>query len=451
MDINDKIRLFKTLARNFDSMDYPPIQLWRPVGRRRIRQGWLQRTREVRSGEADCPGLYVHIPYCQAKCFFCKFRVRAGNSQALHSRYLSCLNREIREFAPLVRGLSFKTLYLGGGTPTILSAEQLDRLFSVLERNFNLSETAQRLIESTPATLSREKFRILKKHGFDRITIGVQVTDPRLLVSINRRNQTLKMVEDSFRQAREAGIETVNTDLVAGLPGQTASSFLKDVRLMLKMRPDALHLFPYEEEELVIYYMTGRRLTHAGRVRRDRMLRLADREILKRGYRPFRSEPYLLSPRAANLQFQYRYLYNGSLLGLGAEALSYIPDHFSYENSKLEEYLEFWSKKKAPPFLNGHALDRKETRLNYVLNNIRAGLDCRSYFRRYGLEFKKEYQRELEELAGIGRIREEGERITLSAGDDLEFRAYSKFFYTPAVMKRLGKKAERFLSGRGGA
>lgn len=443
MNIQEKIKLFKYLAKHYDSMDYPPIILWRSLGRERIKEGWEKRVKEILKGEIDCPGLYVHIPYCQTKCFFCKFRVRAGNSSQLHSRYLRSLKAEIHDISPLVKKLSFRTLYLGGGTPTIFSDEQLEDLLSTLEKRFNLKETTQRLIESTPATLSMKKFRILKKYGFNRITIGVQVTDKKILTAINRRNQTRDMVKECFGQARKAGIEIINIDLVAGLPGQSTESFLHDVRFILKMRPDALHLFPYEEEELVIFYRIGKKLTDQDRARRDKMLEQADHEILKHGYRSYTNEPYLLSPQAANFQFQYRYCYNGSLLGLGAEALSYIPNHYVYENAKLEEYLACWSRGKSPRHCNGYPINRDETRLNYILNNIRHGLNKNIFFRLYGLDFHKTYREETEALKKLNRLEDDAEKIKLIAGDDAEFRAYSKFFFSPGIIKELNGKIKK--------
>ncbi|MBU1075902.1 MAG: radical SAM protein [Spirochaetes bacterium] len=440
MNIKEKIKFFNYLAEDFDSRDYPPIMLWKSIQRQRIEEGWKQRVKEISSGEADAPGLYIHIPYCQTKCFFCQFKVLAGTDPEMHSRYLECLKNEMKRMSPLVKKLSFKTFYLAGGTPTIFSAEQLEDLFNTAEKRFNLSQTVQRLIEATPATLSLKKLRVLKKYGFNRITIGVEVIDKKMLHAINRQHQTEKMVKDSFEQARQAGIEFINTDLIAGLPGQSIDSFLYGVRFILKMRPDAIHIFTYREEELVIFCRIGKRITDKDRLRKDKMLALAEKMIRKAGYGFGSNEPYLLTPDAANFQLQYRYQYNVTLLGLGALALSFIPNHHVYHNAQIEDYLKFWPEDKATPFFTGYPISRAETRLNYVLNNIRNGLDKEQFFRLYGVQFDKTYQKEIEDLKRINRIKNDSEKVKLITKNDFEFRSYSKFFFGSRVIKELQAK-----------
>lgn len=439
MNLKQKENLFKYLAKHFDSMDYPPILIWKNIKREFIKEGWRKRVKEILKGTVDYPGLYIHIPYCQTKCFFCKFKTRTSNSKRVLNEYLGCLKREIEEFSPLFKGVPFKTLYLAGGTPTIFSASQLDILFKILKKNFNLKETFQKLIEATPATLSLEKLKILKKHGINRITIGVQVLNKKLLNLINRKNQTKEMVRDVFSKAQKIGIEIINIDLVAGLPGQTTKSFLEDLDFILQMKPDALHLYSYEEESLVVFYRIGKRIKKEDRIRRNKMIELADKKIKKYGYRHYRNEPYLLSSQAANYQFQFRYFSNSSLLGLGAEALSYIPNHYAYENSKLEEYLGCRVKQTLPPYLNGYPITKMDTQLNYVLNNIRAGLNKKRFSQIYGLNFDKIFQKEISFLRKIKRLEENNGIIKLIAKNDFEFRTYSKFFFSQKMIKKLEK------------
>jgi oxygen-independent coproporphyrinogen-3 oxidase len=446
MNLKNKEKLFSHLARNYDSMDYPPILLYGKVGRQRIRQAWRRRAAQIRKGAADYPALYVHVPYCQTKCFFCKFRVRVANSPRLTGQYLKCLKGEIEELSPIFKKVGFKTMYLAGGTPTILSEPQLEELLGLLEKKFDLSATYQRLIEATPATLSPGKLKILKKHGINRLTIGVQSLDNGLLARMNRKNQNREMVSRVYAQARKTGIEHINIDLVVGIPGQSKESFLSDVDYVLGMRPDALHIFAYEEEELVIFYKMGKRINDADRARRDEMFALADRKIIKSGYRTYKGESYILSMPAANYQFLLRYHANGSLLGLGAKALSYIPGHYAYQNAQVEEYLAYRSQGKIPPYVDAYPLDRAETSINYVVNNIRGGLDKNAFNKLYGRNFDTQFKGAVNCLKKLGRIEEKAGTVRLAAKSDLEFRTYSKFFFSPAVIGKL-KKSLKYRSG----
>ena len=440
MDIQEKKRLFKYLAKHYDSMDYPPIMLYRNIKRERIKIGWRKRVKEILKGAIDYPGMYVHIPYCRTKCFFCKFRTRVANSEEILDKYLKCLNREIDEFSPIFKKLSFKTLYLGGGTPTILSASQLDSLFNILEKRFNLKETVQRLIESTPVTLSLDRLGILRKHGFNRLTIGVQTVDKKIIKLINRSNQTEDMVREAFFKARSSGMEFINLDLMLGLPGQTIHSFLKDLRFILSLKPEAIHINPLEEDEQVILLRKEKKIKEGDRNKMNEMLESADIEIKKYGYQYYRNEPYVLSPQAANLQDQLRFFSNGSLLGLGAGALAYIPNHYTYHNNVLEDYLNYRAKGNFPPYIQGYPLTKRESILNYVVHNIRSGINRKMFSSIFGVRLDKEFRIEFESLRKLRRLQEDKDSIKLVANNNLEFRTYSKFFFSPKVVKELRQK-----------
>jgi len=439
--VKEKEKLFKHLARHHDSMDYPPIMLYRNVKRESIKSAWRKRIVEISRGALDYPGMYIHVPYCQTKCFFCKFRTRVGNSEKITGRYLDCLKEEIKDFAPLFKKVGFKTLYLGGGTPTIFSASQLDTLFTALEKEFNLKDTFQRLIESSPATLNPEKIGVIKKHGFNRLTIGVQAVDRKVLDSINRRNQTVEMVRDVFFAARSAGIEVINLDLILGLPGQSGYSFLKDLDFILRLKPEAVHIYSYEEDREAVFVRAGRMATRKEKAGAVKLLRLADREIKKYGYRYYRNEPYLLFPRAANFQFQFRYSINGSLLGIGAGALSYIPNHFAYHNTGLDDYLKCRRGKNLPAHVEGYRLNSGESRINYVINNIRAGVDKARYLELYKSDFDKEFRGNMAALKKLDRLQESEGLVRVAVKDNFEFRTYSKFFFSQKVVKELQKRA----------
>jgi oxygen-independent coproporphyrinogen-3 oxidase len=440
MNLKEKEKLFRYVAQKYDSMDYPPNRIWGKIRKEAIRDAWKERVKEIASGAVDFPGLYIHVPYCQTKCFFCKFKTRVANSEKILQEYLKCLEADIDYFSPIFKKVEFKTVYLAGGTPTIFSVKQLDRIFKYLTQKFNLAHTLQRQIEATPATLNFDKLKILKKYNFNRLTIGVQSLDDKVLALMNRRNQNYALVRNIYDQARKIGIEIINLDLVVGLPKQSINSFVKDLRRILSLRPDAIHIYPYEEEDQVIFYRMGKLMACSDRERRDKMVELADNGIKKAGYEPYRNEPYLLSPKAANFQFQFRYLFNGSLLGLGAGALSYIPGQYSYQNHGLDEYLCNCIEENNERYFLGVALDNSETRINYVINNIRAGVDKARFLSIFKIDFSVLFRKELDSLRKIGRLSEDGNKVKLIANNDFEFRAYSKFFYSNKVINELKRR-----------
>ena len=442
MNHKEKETFFISLAKKFEVMDYPPASIWKMITRDRIKEGWRTRIKEIIRGEIDYPGLYIHVPYCRSKCFYCRYISHVCNHPRMISPYLKYLRRELEDFSPLFKKVSFKTLYIGGGTPTVLSASQLNSLLGYLEKQFNLGATLQRIIESTPFELSSEKLNVLKKHGVNRLTIGIQTADKMLMKLTNRTIQSRKIIRDAFARVRSVGIKYINSDLIAGFPGQDTASFLRDVDFVLSLRPSAIHIYPYRENEHVIFYKSGKRINDEDKKGTAIMLELADKRIKDCGYRHFRNEPYLLTPEAANFQMQFRYL-NGSLLGLGAGALSYIPNYYSYHNPVLNDYLSTAIKGKLPSFLEGYKLSRKASLINYVMNNIRPGIDKERYSSIFGSEFDDDFRDEITSLRMLNRLEEDGRKTKLIAANDFEFKVYSKFFYSTRVIKEIQKYLKR--------
>lgn len=174
--------------------------------------------------------LYVGIPFCPTRCAYCSFVSQSvEKSFALMEPYLEALLAEITAAGEMVRetGLRIKSFYMGGGTPTTLSAPQMDRLLAHLGRCFDFSGAVERCVEAgRPDTITREKLRVLLDHGIDRISVNPQSLDDRVLSAIGRRH-TAREVEEAMALAAEMGFAHVNMDLIAGLPEDTPEGFAR--------------------------------------------------------------------------------------------------------------------------------------------------------------------------------------------------------------------------------
>ncbi|NLI53045.1 MAG: coproporphyrinogen dehydrogenase HemZ [Clostridiales bacterium] len=192
----------------------------------------------VQPNEID---VYVGIPFCRTKCLYCSFPSEVLGREDRLTRYLDALKRDIAAGAALVRtrGLRVRSFYMGGGTPTVLSAAQLDELLS-----FILSQYGSLGIEATveagrPDTIDREKLLSLKRHGVGRISINPQTMNDETLSRVGR-SHTAKGVRLVYELARGIGFDSINMDLIAGLPGETPDDMQRSCDAVLQLRPDNL-------------------------------------------------------------------------------------------------------------------------------------------------------------------------------------------------------------------
>ena len=185
--------------------------------------------------------LYVGIPFCPTRCAYCSFVSQSvERTLGLVEPYLEVLHREITDAARMVQetGLHIKSFYMGGGTPTTLSTEQMDRLLTHLNRSFDLSGCAEYCIEAgRPDTIDREKLQVLLDHGVDRISVNPQSLEDHVLTAIDRRH-TARDVEEAMALATGMGFPHVNMDLIAGLPEDTPEGFRRTLDKCLSYGAD---------------------------------------------------------------------------------------------------------------------------------------------------------------------------------------------------------------------
>ena len=202
----------------------------------------LATTRETLRAEASLGArdvcLYVGIPFCPTRCAYCSFVSQSvEKSMQLIEPFLQALEREIAATAEQVRALKLRpvSLYMGGGTPTTLTAEQLDRLCTALEASFDLSALREYTVEAgRPDTITAEKLRVLRAHGVDRVSVNPQSMSDRVLEAIGRRHTAADIVA-ALDQVRAAGGFSVNMDLIAGLPGDSVAGFRDTLEKVLTL------------------------------------------------------------------------------------------------------------------------------------------------------------------------------------------------------------------------
>ena len=201
--------------------------------------------RRAAASPNDPLSLYVHLPFCHRRCLFCGCTVEVTRSNERVTRYLDALEREISMVAEVLGNRRQVTqLHWGGGTPTHSSAAELQRLHAMLVDPFEITPDAEVSIEVHPRVTTTEQIDVLAELGFNRVSLGVQDTDPLVQAVVNRE----QTVEDTMRvvdRCREQGVAGINIDLMYGLPGQTESTFSATLDTIAGIRPDRLAIYGY--------------------------------------------------------------------------------------------------------------------------------------------------------------------------------------------------------------
>lgn len=237
---------------------------------------------------ADDISLYVGIPFCPSRCYYCSF-VSATTAQSgdLIAPYLDVLCREIEETAALVReaGKRVQSVYIGGGTPTTLTTEQLERLLHVLSESFDFSGLREYTVEAgRPDTITPAKLRALKNAGVDRVSINPQSMNDVVLAAIGRKH-TAQDVLRAYEEAREIGFSAINMDLIAGLTGDTADSFAKTIDTLIGLAPENITVHTLAIKRGAD--LTDKAAASAQRDTVSRMLDGAANALQRAGYGPY--------------------------------------------------------------------------------------------------------------------------------------------------------------------
>ncbi len=189
--------------------------------------------------------LYLSIPFCPSRCSYCSFVSHAITAPSAAKRipaYVEKLCEELIIWGDIVRrlGLRVDTVYVGGGTPTVLSSQQIEKILTAVQENFDLSSLREYCVEAgRPDTITPEKFQVMRQFGVDRVSVNPQTMQQDVLDRVGRQHTVAQTVE-AFQMAREAGFQNINMDLIAGLPGDTAAGFHDTLQQVLALDPDGI-------------------------------------------------------------------------------------------------------------------------------------------------------------------------------------------------------------------
>lgn len=242
----------------------------------------------IEGSKADSYSLYVSVPFCPTRCSYCSFISHSNESaKKLIPEYVEKLCDEIAETAKIAKDLNLRleSVYIGGGTPTVLTASQLKKVTDTLSENFDLSDISEYTIEAgRPDSIDSDKLDVIKNCGCTRISINPQTFSDSVLKEIGRNHTSAETVE-AFAMAREKGFGNINTDLIAGLPTDTLESFEKTLDKAVALEPEniTVHTLALKRSSTIV---TEGKKTNSPTLTSD-MLRLVQQKLTKAGYEPY--------------------------------------------------------------------------------------------------------------------------------------------------------------------
>jgi len=278
--------------------------------------------------------LYIHIPFCEQKCFYCSFVVSIGQEHRIEA-YIDCLEREARNY----QGETLKSIYIGGGTPTLINEQHLQRLFQIVHKYFILPSNIEWTIEANPEGLQYSKLKYLKDEGINRISLGVQSLNDNYLKYLGRNHDSLTAIQ-AYDQIRKAGFNNVNVDLMFSFPEQTMDELNKDIAALTQLGSEHISLYTLTIEKNSKFYAQNIQLQND--LDQAQQYQFVCDALKENGFQQYEISNF--SKPNKNSEHNLNYWLGGTYIGLGIGAHSHIGSKRSWNISILSEYITLMQK-----------------------------------------------------------------------------------------------------------
>lgn len=286
--------------------------------------------------------IYIHIPFCVKKCDYCDF-LSAPADLETKEKYVEALINEIKLNKNKMSEYVVDTVFIGGGTPSLLEENQISKIMSVLKDNCNMSENPEITIECNPGTITESKLLEYKKSGINRISFGLQSANDEELKSIGRIHNYAGFLE-SYNLARKCGFDNINVDLMSALPGQTLKSYEETLNKVVRLEPE--HISAYSlivEENTLMYYRVKKAQIKGINILPDeeserKMYYLTNNILRSNGYRKYEISNY--SKPGKECKHNIGYWQRKEYLGFGIGAASLYKENRYNNISDINKYIE---------------------------------------------------------------------------------------------------------------
>ena len=357
--------------------------------------------------------LYLHIPFCHTRCYYCDFNTYAG-MLPLREPYVRALVTEVALTGAMARQADgrprrARTIFFGGGTPSLLSVAQITRMLDACRAAFRVDEDAEITLEANPGTLDLEQLRGLHAAGVNRLSMGAQSFDAELLKTLGRIHSPAEIVQ-AVENAREAGFTSINVDFMFGLPGQTMRHWQETLDQAMALHPEHLSLYSLIVEEGTPFHAWAQegRITPGDEDLCADMYEYADELLLKHGYMNYEISNWAQPGHAS--RHNLTYWQNLPYLGMGAGAYSSFGGRRFSDERDPQQYVRLLKAGQRPE-AESEPLSREQEMSETAFLALRTamGLHLPTFEQRFGLPFAQFVGDRLRRVEEVGLLEHDGQ------------------------------------------
>ena len=354
--------------------------------------------------------LYVHIPFCARKCIYCDFNSIVSESKTI-DRYLQALEKELNS----LRGqYVVKTVYIGGGTPTVLTEIQLEKLLCSVIRSIPTPEIIEYTVEANPGTLTVNKVGLLKEYLVNRVSLGVQSFQDRELKFLGRIHSS-NDARNAFTLLRIAGFENINVDLIFGCPEQTLDDWNKDLKAVVELNPEHIstYVLTYEEGTSITKDLNNEFIHKLDECVELEMYKTAINYLTHNSYNHYEISNFA----KAGYECLHNHVYwrNTGYVGVGAGAYSFINGVRTSNEKNVFEYIDRINKNNnVKSFSECLCQDQFASETVIMSLRLRQGISNVDFYKRFGRKIEDQFGYQMERLIEAGLISYEDEKLKLT-------------------------------------
>lgn len=360
----------------------------------------------------DKISLYIHIPFCAQKCLYCDFPSFARKDH-LRKSYIEALNKEIISLREKHNNLEINTIFIGGGTPSVLESNELECLLKEIAK-LNMAKDIEYSMECNPGNLTEEKLEVMKKYGVNRISMGLQAKQDNLLKGLGRIHN-YKTFKENFLLAKKVGFNNINVDLMFGLPNQRLNEWEETLREIISLDPAHISAYSLIIEEGTAFYnlYENDKLKLPTEEEERKMYHLAKEILEENGFNQYEISNYAKEGKECRHNLAYWNMDNW--IGVGSAAASYINGKRIKNISSVEEYINSINERgeAVEEIINNSKNDNMEEFMFMGLRKIN-GIDENEFKKRFGMNINDVYGEILNKYIDEGLLIRESGRVFLS-------------------------------------
>lgn len=371
--------------------------------------------------------LYIHIPFCKAKCYYCDFNSFPCRNELIPA-YFNALKKELIQYENQLKNYKISTIFIGGGTPSVVDSNNIYQLMLLLKENFDIDKDSEVTIESNPGTLTSEKLDTYIESGVNRLSIGLQAVQDRLLKTLGRTHG-LQEFTTGYNLALKAGFKNINVDLIFGIPNQTLDDWNETLDYVIKSNPTHLSCYSLKIEDNTVF---GEKM-NSGEItpvtdELDRKMYWNSIEILKeKKYHHYEISNF--SKEGFSCKHNLVYWKGLEYIGIGAGSHSFF-NNIRYNNVvSIDKYIDNINKNISIKE-NKELIDKEDRISEYMILGLRLtdGINIENFKKRFKMEISEVYNKQIENLKKRNLLKFEGNTLKLtSLGLDLANQVFMEF------------------------